>query len=52
MYQLTKHPTTVIRLSDGAFVPTNDPANVDCAEYLAWLEQGNVPLPAEQWFTF
>ena len=37
----------IIRLSDNAFIPM-DPDNTDYAEYLAWLEQGNTPLPAEE----
>ena len=35
------------RLPDNAFIPM-DPDNRDYAEYLAWLEQGNTPLPAEE----
>jgi len=44
MYQLTTS-TTILRLTDGAFIPP-DPANVDFAAYLAWLEAGNTPDPA------
>ena len=44
MYQLTTG-TTILRTSDGAFIPP-DPANVDFAAYLAWLEAGNTPDPA------
>ena len=39
--------TSVKRIADNAFIPF-DPANTDYAEYLAWLEQGNTPLPAEE----
>jgi hypothetical protein len=42
-YQLTTS-TSIIRLSDGAFIP-NDPANRDYQEYLEWISQGNQPLP-------
>jgi hypothetical protein len=44
MYQLTTS-TSIIRLSDGAFIP-NDPGNRDYREYLEWLEAGNTPEPA------
>ena len=35
------------RLSDNAFIPM-DPDNRDYAEYLAWLAEGNQPLPADE----
>jgi hypothetical protein len=53
MYQQTKpmyegQPAQVIkRLSDNAFIPF-DPANTDYVAYLAWVEAGNVPTPADQ----
>jgi hypothetical protein len=43
-YQLTQSDT-ILRTADNAFIPP-DPANTDYAAYLAWLEEGNTPLPA------
>ena len=37
----------ILRVDDNAFIPF-DPANTDYAEYLKWLEAGNVPLPADE----
>jgi hypothetical protein len=37
----------VRRLSDNAFIPF-DTQNVDYVAYLAWLAEGNEPLPADQ----
>ena len=50
MYQLLPDTpmgaaTCIKRIADNAFIPF-DPANTDYAEYLKWLAEGNVPLPA------
>jgi len=42
LYALTASPATILRTSDGAFIPT-DPANVDYQMYLAWVAAGNTP---------
>jgi len=36
----------VIRVADNAYIPF-DPDNTDYQEYLAWLAEGNEPLPAD-----
>jgi hypothetical protein len=51
-YQLTnpslgQTSSTLVKRSDGAFVPF-DPANTDYQAYLAWLAEGNTPLPADE----
>lgn len=41
------NPEVIKRLADNAFIPF-DPANTDYQQYLAWLAQGNTPLPADE----
>ena len=54
MYQLVKNENTgqinSIRIMDGQTVTSIpfDPDNVDYQAYLAWLNEGNVPEPAEE----
>lgn len=45
-YFTKKQPEVVLRLADNAFIPF-DPANTDYQAYLAWVELGNQPEPAD-----
>lgn len=47
MYKLSIFPNIVIRISDNAFIPF-DPDNTDYQAYLAWVAEGNEPLPADE----
>lgn len=48
MYSLIEMLGTLFiqRLSDGAMIPC-DKANTDYQAYLAWLAEGNTPLPPD-----
>jgi hypothetical protein len=51
-YKLIVHTSTApnpscIKRDDGVLIPF-DPANTDYQEYLAWLDEGNEPLPADE----
>jgi len=46
MYQLTKNGYMILRTTDGAYIPVN-PDNTDYIAYLKWLENGGIPIPAE-----
>jgi len=37
----------IIKLESNAYIPF-DPANTDYQAYLAWLDEGNIPEPAEE----
>ena len=53
MYKLVKpiaegvEASSVQRIADNAYIPF-DPDNTDYQAYLAWVEEGNEPLPAEE----
>ena len=53
MYKLRKDSLSqeingVLRIADNAFIPLNAPDNTDYIAYLKWMEEGNVPTPADE----
>ena len=44
---ITQKQEIVIRLLDNAFIPMSDD-NTDYQAYLAWVAEGNTPLPADE----
>jgi hypothetical protein len=52
MYKLVKtpegaiNPLSIERVADNAFIPF-DPANTDAQQFAKWLQEGNLPEPAE-----
>lgn len=51
MYRLINNPegnpAAILQIATGACIPF-DPANTDYQQYLAWLAEGNEPLPADE----
>lgn len=39
-------PKVILRVEDQVWIPF-DPANTDYQQYLAWLAEGNTPLPPD-----
>jgi len=46
-YKLLPFGGSIKRLSDNAFI-SMDESNTDYQAYLAWLAEGNQPLPADE----
>ena len=47
LFNFLGQEVSITRLSDGASIPFN-PDNTDYQAYLAWVAEGNEPLPAEE----
>jgi hypothetical protein len=45
--QIGQPAQCIKRLSDNAFIPF-DPSNTDYQAYLAWVAEGNEPLPPDE----
>ena len=45
MYKQIKNSTSILRIADGAYIPS-DNGNIDWKAYLAWKNAGNSPEPA------
>jgi hypothetical protein len=45
-YKLTKLNSVILR-NDNTYIPMSE-ANTDYQAYLAWLDEGNEPEPAEE----
>ena len=46
--QIEKSTDTIYRLYDGASVSLKRKDSTDYQEYLAWIEEGNTPEPADE----
>lgn len=44
---ISKQACAIKRISDESFIPL-DEANTDYQAYLAWLAEGNTPLPPDE----
>ena len=49
LYKNTVGATSIMKIEDGVTTSfSEDPANTDYIAYLAWLELGNEPQPADE----
>jgi len=47
MYTQKEIRKAIVRIDDNAWIP-NDPANTDYQAFTRWLNDGNIPLPADE----